>query len=102
MTIRWGTEHQEDDGLSVLNNDDVVNEVVLALDYVGYRIADREYPDMKFRLFGLVDHVPDWCEPDERIRLGGACQGEGRRALTDTDTAGVSNTGCSLAAKYGK
>ena len=22
-------------------------------------------PDMKFRLFGLVDHLPDWCEPDD-------------------------------------
>ena len=32
---------------------------------------------------------------DSRVRFGGACKGERRRADTDTDTTGTSNTGCS-------
>jgi len=32
------------------------------------------------------------------VRFGGACKGERRRADTNTDTTGTSNTGCSASA----
>jgi diketogulonate reductase-like aldo/keto reductase len=32
---------------------------------------------------------------NSRVRFGGACNGERRRADTNTDTTGTSNTGCS-------
>jgi Aldo/keto reductase family len=45
-----------------------------------------------------LDHPQRQCHGNSRIRFGGACEGERRRALTDTDTAGYSNTGGGVSA----
>src|SRR5215472_6710453 len=47
-----------------------------------------------------LDHPQRSSHCNSRIRFRSARKGERRRALTDTDTAGASNTGCSASAAW--